>query len=59
MRLKAERTIIYEETIVKAGEIFDINENDELFDFFRVNSTPIEKSAETNSKKPTKGKNKK
>lgn len=59
MRLKAERTIIYEETIVKAGEFFDISENDELFDFFRVNSTPIEKSAETNSKKPTKGKNKK
>lgn len=55
MRLKAERTIIYEETIVKAGEIFDISENDELFDFFRVNSTPIEKSAETNSKKAYKG----
>lgn len=59
MQLRADRTIIYEETIVKAGEIFDISENDELFDFFRVNSTPIEKSAETNSKKPTKGKNKK
>ena len=59
MQLRADRTMIYEETIVKAGEIFDISENDERFNFFRINSSPIEKSAETGSKKPTRNKTKK
>lgn len=59
MLLKANKTIICEETVVKAGQIFDIDPTDEGFKFFRDNSSPVQKSAENGSEKPKSNKSKK
>lgn len=51
MLLKANKTIIYENIVVKAGEIFDMDVNDEGFKFFRDNSSPANKPAQNGSEK--------
>lgn len=59
MLLKANKTIIYENTVVKAGQIFDIDPNGECFKFFKDNSSVVQKSSENGSEKPKSNKAKK
>jgi len=59
MLLKANKTLIYEDIVVRTGEIFDIDPKDERFYFFNVNSSVVENKAQNGSEKPKKSNRKK
>ena len=59
MLLKANKTLVYEDIVVRKGEIFDIDPKDERFYFFNVNSSVVENKAQNGSEKPKKSNHKK
>lgn len=59
MLLKANKTLIYEDIVVRTGEIFDIDPKDERFHFFNVNSSVVENKAQNGSEKLKKSNRKK
>ena len=59
MLMKANKTLIYEDIVVRTGEIFDIDPKDERFYFFNVNSSVVKNKTQNGSEKPKKSNRKK